>query len=100
VLAVAVFVGAQIRRLIVGFSVDEEFRAKIRAIWRERGFDVYHQIAVWTGPRQVMLAIKVKLPDDETDARRLVERLNEAESAVRSALPQIAFSFVEPDVAD
>ncbi|NDP42776.1 MAG: cation diffusion facilitator family transporter [Aromatoleum sp.] len=99
-LAVALFVGAQIRRLIVGFSVDEEMRAQIRRIWKDRGFDVFRLIAVWTGPHKVMLAIKVKLPDDERDARRLVDRLNDAEAAVRAALPEIAFSFVEPDVAD
>jgi cation diffusion facilitator family transporter len=99
-LSVAVFVGAQIRRLIVGYSVDEEMRARIRGLWHERGFEVFRLIAVWTGPHQVMLAIKVKLPDAETDARRLVERLNDAEAAARSAFPEIAFSFVEPDVAD
>jgi len=99
-LFVAVFVGAQIRRLIVGYAVDEEMQTKIRDVWREHGFDVFHLIAVWTGPRDVMLAIKVKLPDDETSAARLVERMNVAEAAVRSALPEVRFSFVEPDVAD
>jgi cation diffusion facilitator family transporter len=99
-LAVAIFVGAQIRRLIVGYSVGEEMRHRIRDIWWERGFEIFRLIAVWTGPHKVMLAIKVKLPDDERDARRLVERLNEAEAAVRAALPEIHFSFVEPDVAD
>jgi cation diffusion facilitator family transporter len=99
-LAVAVFVGSQIRRLIVGFSVDEDVRRRIRGIWNERGFDVFHLIAIWTGPHKVMVAIKVKLPDGERDALRLVERMNEAEKAVRDALPEVTFSFVEPDVTD
>jgi cation diffusion facilitator family transporter len=99
-LAVALFVGAQIRRLIVGYSVDAEMRAAIARIWTERGFELFRLIAVWTGPHKVMLAIKVKLPAEETDARRLVERLNDAEAAVRAAFPEVAFSFVEPDVAD
>jgi cation diffusion facilitator family transporter len=99
-LAVALFIGAQIRRLIVGFSVDLEVRERIAAVWREHGFDVLHLIAVWTGPRKVMLAVKVRLPQARLDARRLVERLNTAEAAVRAEFPQVAFSFVEPDVAD
>jgi cation diffusion facilitator family transporter len=99
-LAVAVFVGAQIRRLIVGFSAGEEIRSRILAVWRERGFEVLRLIAVWAGPQRVLVALKAKLPDDETDARRLVERMNEAEAAVRKAVPEVAFSFVEPDLAD
>ena len=99
-LAVAIFLGAQIRRLIVGFSVDEEMRAKIRGIWQEHGFEVYRLIAVWTGPHKVMLAVKVKVREPDEDVAVFVQRLNVAECAVRSALPEIAFSFVEPDVAD
>ena len=99
-LAVALFVGAQIRRLIVGYSVDVDMRAEIRAIWHEHGFEVFRLIAVWIGPHKVMLAIKVALPESERDALRLVERLNRAEAAVRAALPEIVFSFVEPDTAD
>jgi cation diffusion facilitator family transporter len=99
-LAVALFVGAQIRRLIVGFTVEEEMLSKIRSIWREQGFDVLHLIAVWTGPHKVMVAVKVNTPDGASSAESLVRRLNEAENAVRSALPEVAFSFVEPDVTD
>jgi len=99
-LAVALFVGAQIRRLIVGFSVDEELQSAIRSIWREHGFEVIHLIAVWIGPHKVMLAVKVKPPEAEKDVENLVRRINAAEAAVRSALPDVSFSFVEPDVAD
>jgi cation diffusion facilitator family transporter len=99
-LAVAVFLGAQIRRLIVGFSVDEDMRKGIGDVWRKHGFEIFRLIAVWTGPHKVMVAVKVRPPHDETDARRMIGRLNEAEAAVRSAFPEVAFSFVEPDVAD
>jgi cation diffusion facilitator family transporter len=99
-LAVALFVGAQIRRLIVGFSVDEEMQSTIRATWREHEFEVLHLIAMWIGPHKVMLAVKVKPPDGEKDVGNLVARINAAEKAVRSALPDVSFSFVEPDVAD
>src|SRR5262249_29167050 len=58
-LVVAVFVGAQIRRLIVGQAVDDEKQTKIRGIWKEHGFETFHLIAVWTGPHRIMVAIKV-----------------------------------------
>jgi cation diffusion facilitator family transporter len=99
-LAVAVFVGAQVKRLIVGFAADPEIRERVRGIWHEHGFEVLRLIAVWTGPHKVMLALKVKPPADEPDAHRMVDRINAAERAVRAALPEIAFSFVEPDVED
>lgn len=99
-LAVAVFLGAQIRRLIVGYTVHEEIRDRIRAIWLDHGFEMFNLIAVWTGPHKVMLAVKVKVPEAEEGARRQAERINAAEAATRAALPEIAFSFVEPDVAD
>lgn len=99
-LGVAVFVAVQIRRLIVGFAAGEEICSRIHDIWKAQGFELFRLIAVWTGPHQVMLAVKVKLPPDEKDARRLVERLNAAEAAVRSAVPEVTFSFVEPDIAD
>jgi hypothetical protein len=97
---VAVFLAAQIRRLIVGFSVDERVRARVRGVWKAHGFEVYSLIAVWTGPHKVMVATKVKVPDENESARRLAERMNAAEAAVRTEFPAIAFSFVEPDVAD
>lgn len=99
-LAVALFLGTQIRRLIVGYTVEAEIRERIRGIWLEQGFELFRLIAVWIGPHKVMVAVKVKLPEGEKDARRLVERINAAEDAIRAAIPEIAFSFVEPDVAD
>jgi cation diffusion facilitator family transporter len=99
-LVVALYLGAQIRRLIVGFSVDEEMRSRVRSIWRESGFEVLHLIAVWVGPHKVMLAVKVRPPEAERDAESLMRRINAAEAAIRSALPDVAFSFVEPDVVD
>ena len=82
------------------YAADEAIRQRIRDVWRERGFEVLRLIAVWSGPGRVILAMKVRPPEGEKDAIRLVERMNEAELAVRSAVPEIAFSFVEPDVTD
>jgi cation diffusion facilitator family transporter len=99
-LTVAVFLGAQIRRLIVGYTADPEIRSRVASVWHAHGFTVLRLIAVWTGPHKVMLAVKVKVPEEAEDARRLAERINVAEAAIRATIPEIAFSFVEPDVTD
>jgi cation diffusion facilitator family transporter len=99
-LSVAVFLGTQIRRLIVGYTADPEIRSRVAAVWHAHGFAVLRLIAVWTGPHKVMLAVKVKVPEEAEDARRLAERINAAEVAIRATVPEIAFSFVEPDVTD
>jgi cation diffusion facilitator family transporter len=98
-LVVAVFVGAQMRRLIVGWTADEKTYETLRRVWGEQGFDVLHAIAEWSGPSQITVAVKVKPRDLTVSAAALIERINAGELAVRAALPQVAWQFVEPDAA-
>jgi cation diffusion facilitator family transporter len=96
-LLVAVFVGAQVRRLIVGFAVPPEMREGIRGIWDEHGFDVLRLIAVWIGPRKVMVAVKVNVREPAETGQELVNEINAAEAEIRGAFPEIGFQFSEPD---
>ena len=97
-LCVAVFVGLQVRRLIAGSAATPETHDTIRAIWETRGFDVLRLIVVWSGPSQMMVACKFRPEDCEISARELVQRMNDAETAVRAAVPEVGFQFSEPDV--
>ena len=99
-LLVAVFVAAQVRRLIVGFAVERSCQDNIRAIWDEAGFDVLNLIAVWSGPGRILLACKVSCREKGLPARELLERLNATEKKVRAAHPEVGFQFVEPDYED
>jgi len=99
-LCVAVFLGAQVRRLIAGSAAAPDSHAAIRAVWEEHGFDVLRLIAVWAGPSRLMVASKIRPRDLDISALELIRRLNEAEAAVRRSVPEVNFQFSEPDVAD
>jgi len=88
------------RRLLVGSSADPEIHDGIRAVWNEHGFDVLRAIVVWTGPGKVSVSLKVVPRDRRVPAEELIRRLNTAEAAVRAAVPQVAWQFVEPDLTD
>ncbi len=96
-LYVAVFLVAQVRRLIVGFSAGPEIRDGMKAIWERYGFDVVQLAALWGGPDQLFVVGKVKPRDMSVPAGRLVEMLDEADREVYRAYPEVRFHFVEPD---
>jgi divalent metal cation (Fe/Co/Zn/Cd) transporter len=96
-LAVATFLGKQVRRLIAGSSVSPAAHATIRRVWDTAGFDVLRLIAVWAGPDRILIACKVRARDDQISAAELVSRINRAEADVRIALPNVSYQFVEPD---
>lgn len=99
-LVVAVFVGAQMRRLIVGFSADSRTHETISRVWGEHGFDVLRAIVVWSGPGKLTVSLKVVPRDRSIPAGDLMRKINAAEAAVRSNVPEVAWQFVEPDFED
>lgn len=96
-LVVALFIGSQVRRLIIGLTAGEELNAGIRTIWAARGYKVLSLYAIWDGPERILVACKVKPEDTDIDAATLMRQLNEIENVVRSEYPEVAFHFVEPD---
>jgi len=96
-LHVAVFLVAQVRRLIVGFTAGPEIRSGMEAIWDRHGFDVVHLAALWGGPDQLFVVGKVKPRDQAVAAGTLVERLDDADREVYKSYPEVRFHFVEPD---
>lgn len=96
-LFVALFIGSQVRRLIIGLSAGAEITEGIRSIWVNRGYEVLGLYAIWDGPERVLVTAKVRPPDPTLDTASLMRRLNEMENEVRAAFPQVAYHFVEPD---
>ena len=96
-LFVALFIGSQVRRLIIGLSAGDEIQAGIRAIWGARGFQVLSLYAIWDGPERILVTCKVRPDNTDVDAATLMRQLNEIENVVRARYPQVAFHFVEPD---
>lgn len=97
-LAVAVYLANQIRRLIVGFSVQPKTLEGIRGIWKVRGFDVIELAAIWGGPDEILVLARVKPVDLGTDAATLIELVNAAEREICTTYPLIRIHYVEPDL--
>jgi cation diffusion facilitator family transporter len=96
-LLVAVFLGSQVRRLIIGLSAGADVREGIEAIWARHGYEVLGLYAIWDGPDRILVACKVRPGDTGLDIATLMRELNEIENEVRAAYPEVAFHFVEPD---
>ncbi|MBL8718758.1 MAG: cation diffusion facilitator family transporter [Myxococcales bacterium] len=97
--AVAVFLGREIKSLLLGESADPEIEAAVRAIGDDHAdIDrVLHVVTVQQGPGEVMVAVKVsfkeRLPVDD-----VCRSINDFEAKLRKARPEIRWLFVEPDI--
>ena len=97
---VSIFIAIRIKGLIVGRSAEEDLQAEIRKeIEANEGIeDLLNAITLQLGP-QVMLAIKVRMTAG-LSIERAVEHLNTLERNLKAKFPDVAWCFVEPDVAD
>ena len=97
---VSIFVAWRIKSLIVGSSAEAESRAAIVAeIDLDPAIDrLFNAITLQFGP-QVMLAVKVKMKPG-ISIEEAVAHINQLEKRIKANFPEIAWCFVEPDVAD
>ncbi len=98
--AVAVFIAARIKGLIVGKSAEEDVEEAIREeIRRAPGIEeLLRAITMQFGP-QVMLAAKVRMKAG-LSIEEAVARINELETRIHEKFPEIAWCFIEPDDKD
>jgi cation diffusion facilitator family transporter len=99
-IVVAVFIAIRMKGLIVGRSAEDDLQEALRA---EISGDPHieqllNAITVQLGP-QVMLAVKVRLKSG-VSIETAVDHLNALEKRIKAKFPEIAWSFIEPDVAD
>jgi cation diffusion facilitator family transporter len=99
-LGVAWFLGVQVKRLITGHAAEPALRARLESVWEAHGFKVLRLVAVWGGPHQLTVAVKVAPAEKRLSAMQLMERINAAEVAVRAAVPDVTMQFSEPDPRD
>jgi cation diffusion facilitator family transporter len=99
-IVVSIFIAVRIKGLIVGRSAEEDLQEAIRAqITGSTGIaELLNAITLQLGP-QVMLAIKVRMTPGLT-IEEAVENLNQLERSIKAKFPEVAWCFVEPDVAD
>lgn len=99
-IAIAIFVGAEVTSLLLNEAPPLALRAALRAaVDEDPAVDqVLNLIAVFVGSERLMVALKVKfLPQPSGQA--LVDAINALERRLRARFPQIQHLFVEPDDA-
>lgn len=97
-IAVAVFVGAEVTSLLLNEAPPLPLRAALRAFADDdpEVERVLHLIAVVVGSERIMVALKVRFKA-QANGDALVDAINALEGRLRRAFPQIQHLFVEPD---
>lgn len=97
-IAVAIFVGAEVTSLLMNEAPALPLRAALRAhANQDPEVDVVlHLVAVAVGSNQLMVALKVRFKE-QPSGTALVEAINTFEVRLKAAFPQIRHLFVEPD---
>ena len=97
---VSVFIAWRIRSLIIGKSAEPALREALDTLIQEDPAieSVFNTITFQVGP-QVMLAAKVRVQAG-LSVDEAVERINRLEQRIKEEHPEIAWSFIEPDIVD
>lgn len=97
---VAFGLGAEIKSLLIGESVEPALR---QALWRyledRPEIDrVFNLLTLQLGD-DIMVAVKAAMRDSSS-ARGLIDDINACETALRAAFPEVRWLFFEPDLSD
>ncbi len=97
---VSIFVAVRIKGLIVGRSAEDDLQEALRAEVAADPdiYELLNAITMQMGP-DVMLALKVRMRAGMS-LEAAVACLNALERRIKSKFPEVAWCFVEPDVAD
>lgn len=100
-IAVAVFLAIEVKSLLLGEAADTALIDQVHQVAASdaRIEKVLRAIAVQQGPSEIMLALKLKYRDDLTGPE-LVNAINEFEVRLQEQVPEVKWSFVEPDSTD
>jgi cation diffusion facilitator family transporter len=98
---VATFLAREIKSLLVGEAADDALLAELEQIAAadanvERVLNV---LTLQQGPGEIIVAAKLKLRAG-LDTDGVVEAINAFERALKARLPEVRWSFIEPDNAD
>jgi cation diffusion facilitator family transporter len=97
---VSVFLSARVRSLLVGRSADPVIREAIDKIIKddEAVLEVLNIITMQFGP-DTMLAAKIRMRPNESLASA-IRSINTLERRLKRGIPELKWSFIEPDDSD
>jgi cation diffusion facilitator family transporter len=100
-IGVAIFLAVEVKSLLLGESADPQMLVKLdEVVAKDPNIEkVLRALAVQQGPGEIMLALKLKFRDDLSGSQ-MVAAINEFEQRLQAHVPEVKWSFVEPDVAD
>lgn len=96
---IAVFLGFEMARMLVGESALPEQQEAIAAALAGVPMvqRVIHLRTLHTGPDELLVATKVAIDHDDT-AAEIARGIDEAEAAIRAVVPSAKYVFIEPDL--
>ena len=97
---IAVMIGIQVKRLLIGQGVDPATHQEItRFLEEQEGIKrVFNLITLQLGS-DVMVAVKAEMEEFQNQ-REMIKVINRCEQRLKVAFPQIIWSFFEPDLRD
>ncbi|MEJ7601670.1 MAG: cation diffusion facilitator family transporter [Kofleriaceae bacterium] len=100
-IAVAIFLAREIKSLLVGEAADPKLVEVTAELARENGHidKVVRILSVQQGPGEILVAMKIKFKSG-IDSDQLVEIINDFERKLELRVPEVKWSFIEPDSAD
>ncbi|WP_296647689.1 cation diffusion facilitator family transporter [Rhodoluna sp.] len=98
--AVAIILGLETSSLLVGEGATAADTGKIRdALKATKGVQsVIHMKTLYLGPDELMLGAKIAV-DGKSSAADIAKVIDDAEDAVRAAVPTTRVIYLEPDIA-
>jgi len=97
---VAIFVGVEVKALLVGQSAEPQVLARMRAhLLAQPDVDSIYSLLTQQLGSEVMVAVKARMRPLATDVA-LVEAINRVECGLREQFPQVRWIFFEPDLHD
>jgi cation diffusion facilitator family transporter len=99
-IAVAIFVGIEVKSLLIGQGVEPHTDLEMRDFLRLRPEvgELLNLLSMQLGDR-AMVAIKARMVDPGS-ADGLIDAINQVEAAFRVRFPEVQWLFFEPDHAD
>jgi len=97
---IAVFIGIEVKALLVGQGVEPRTRVKMLAFLNEQSeIEIVFNLLTLQMGNDVMVAVKAKMVDCES-ANAMIDAINTCEAAFKKEFPETMWLFFEPDVKD
>jgi cation diffusion facilitator family transporter len=98
---VAIFLAREITSLLLGESADPKLEQAIEqlAIDDPNVDKMLRLLTIQQGPNEIVAAMKLKFRDG-LDTKQLVDAINSFEVELKKRVPEVRWSFVEPDHLD